>query len=268
MHKDPAARVTHTESWGAYHLLALDSPEIAAAAAPGQFIMVRISSLYQPLLRRPFSIHSVSGTGLMIFFQAVGTGTELLGQKTPGQALDILGPLGRGFDLDGDPAGRRAALVGGGRGIAPLYFLAVELGGKGAEVRVFYGGRSEEDLALRDRFASAGFAPECSTEDASIGYHGLVTDLVREHTAGPYRPDRIYACGPDGMLRSVGELARELDVPAELSLESIMGCGFGACWGCVHKIRNEGKEDAWRKVCEEGPVFPAEAVIWEEEDGR
>ena len=266
MHKDTAADITHKASWGPYHILAIDTPEIAAAATPGQFIMVRTSSLYQPLLRRPFSIHAVSGTRLEIFFQAVGIGTGLLGQKAPGQVLDILGPLGRGFDLDGDLKGLQAALVGGGRGIAPLYFLALELQKRGAAVRVFYGGRSEADLALRERFAAAGFAPDCSTEDASFGYHGLVTDLALEHTRGPYAPDRFYACGPDGLLQSVAKLAKGLDVPAELSLESIMGCGFGACWGCVHKIRKKGEEEAWRKICEEGPVFPAEEVIWEGEE--
>lgn len=265
MHKDPAARVTHTQGWGAYHLLALKSPEIASQAAPGQFIMVRTSPLYLPLLRRPLSIHAVSGPELHLFFQAVGAGTELLGQAGEGQVLDILGPLGRGFDLSGDLEGRRAALVGGGRGIAPLFFLAHALRQKGAEARVFYGGQSEGDLVLRERFSSAGFAAACSTEDGSSGFHGLVTDLVLRETAEAYAPDRLYACGPDGMLQAVAKLARRLNIPAELSLESIMGCGFGACWGCVHKIRKNG-EEAWRKVCEEGPVFQAEAVVWGEED--
>lgn len=265
MHKDPAACVTHKKSWGAYHLLALESPEIASQAAPGQFIMVRTSPLFQPLLRRPLSIHSVSGPELHLFFQAVGPGTQLLARADTGQILDILGPLGRGFDLSGDLEGRQTALVGGGRGIAPLFFLAHALRKKGAEARVFYGGLSEKDLVLRERFSSAGFAAACSTEDGSSGFHGLITELVLRETASSYAPDRMYACGPDGMLQAVAKLACRLNIPAELSLESIMGCGFGACWGCVHKIR-QGGEEAWHKVCEEGPVFPAEAVVWEKED--
>ncbi|MFA9453904.1 MAG: dihydroorotate dehydrogenase electron transfer subunit [Candidatus Aminicenantaceae bacterium] len=265
MHKDPAASVTHKESWGTYHMLTLNTPEIATLAAPGQFIMVRTSLLHHPLLRRPFSIHAVSGTELIIFFQSVGVGTRLLSLTDKGQALDILGPLGQGFDLSGDLKGFQAALVGGGRGIAPLFFLAGELRKKGADVRIFYGGKSEEDLVLRERFAFAGFAPDCSTEDASYGYHGLVTDLVIKDTRETYAPDRLFACGPDGMLQAVGELAHRLNIPAELSLESIMGCGFGACWGCVHKIRKDG-EEAWRKICEEGPVFLAEDVVWRGED--
>jgi dihydroorotate dehydrogenase electron transfer subunit len=265
MHKDPAASVTHKESWGTYHMLTLNTPEIATLAAPGQFIMVRTSLLHHPLLRRPFSIHAVSGTELIIFFQSVGVGTRLLSLTDKGQALDILGPLGQGFDLSGDLKGFQAALVGGGRGIAPLFFLAGELRKKGADVRIFYGGKSKEDLVLRERFAFAGFAPDCSTEDASYGYHGLVTDLVIKDTREAYAPDRLFACGPDGMLQAVGELAHRLNIPAELSLESIMGCGFGACWGCVHKIRKDG-EEAWRKICEEGPVFLAEDVVWRGED--
>jgi dihydroorotate dehydrogenase electron transfer subunit len=201
----------------------------------------------------------------MLFFQAVGTGTELLGRAEEGQILDILGPLGQGFDLSGDMKGRQAALVGGGRGIAPLFFLAEALQQKGAEARVFYGGQSEQDLVLQEHFLSAGFALACSTENGSSGFHGLVTDLVQQEAARGYAPDRLYACGPDGMLQAVGELACSLKIPAELSLEAIMGCGFGACWGCVHRIRKDG-EEAWRKVCEEGPVFPAEAVVWREED--
>ena len=113
MLKDPAARVTHRQSWGAYHLMVLETPEIASRAAPGQFIMVRTSPLYPPLLRRPFSIHARSGSEIALFFQAVGTGTELLSRMTPGRTLDILGPLGRGFDLAGGPAVRQAVLVGG-----------------------------------------------------------------------------------------------------------------------------------------------------------
>ncbi len=263
MHKDPRARITRRQSWESYHLLALHSPRIAADAAPGQFVMIRASEAFHPLLRRPFSVHAVSGPELSVFFQSVGTGTRLLGRTAVGQSLDILGPLGRGFDLDRDLSGRRMGLVGGGRGIAPLVFLAERLRQKRAQVRIYYGGRTLQDLVLKTELLAADIDLACSTEDGSHGYHGLVTDCLQADW-DDFSPDRLYACGPDGMLRTVGRMSRAYGIPAELSLESIMGCGIGACWGCVHKIRRRD-EAAWTKICEHGPVFPAEAVIWEEE---
>lgn len=263
MIRDPAARLTQTEGWNTYRLFTLESPEIAEAAVPGQFIMVRVSSGTQPLLRRPFSLHAVAGNRIQIFFQVVGAGTRLLAQAVPDQVLDILGPLGRGFDTGEDILqGGRAALVGGGRGIAPLYFLAERLAAQGTEVRIFYGGRSQQDLPLRQRFQDAGFPLACSTDDGSYGYEGLVTELLRREL-NQDSPDRLFACGPDAMLEAVAAVSRESAIPAQLSLEAVMGCGFGACWGCVQRIRKDGRA-SWQKICEEGPVFPAEAVVWEE----
>jgi dihydroorotate dehydrogenase electron transfer subunit len=265
MHKDPQARITRRQSWEAYHRLDLHSPRIAAEAAPGQFLMIRVAETFHPLLRRPFSIHAVSGSELSVFFQSVGAGTRLLSRADVGQGLDILGPLGRGFDLNRDLRGRRIGLVGGGRGIAPLYFLADRLRKKQAEIRVYYGGRTLQDLVLKTEFQAAGFDPVCSTDDGSHGYHGMVTGLLHADRK-TYAPELLYACGPHAMLHTVGKMSQDFGIPAELSLESIMGCGFGACWGCVHKIRRQG-DAAWTKICEQGPVFPAEDVVWEEEDG-
>ena len=103
-----------------------------------------------------------------------------------------------------------------------------------------------------------------STDDGTAGFPGLVTAMLEKELAGPARPALLYACGPDPMMKRVGEIAAELKVPAQLSLESIMGCGIGACWGCVHKIR-KGMATEWVKICEEGPVFPAGEVIWAED---
>lgn len=262
MIKDPAARVIQTQGWNTYRLFTLESPAIAEAAVPGQFLMVRVTSGTHPLLRRPFGIHAVTGTRIEIFFQVVGTGTEILARAVPDQFLDILGPLGRGFACDDCNSGRKAALVGGGRGIAPLYFLAQRLQEQGADIRVFYGGRSQEDLPLRERFQTAGFPLVCSTDDGSFGFEGLVTDCLRRDLDG-YTPDRMFACGPDAMLQTVGAMSREFAIPTQLSLEAVMGCGFGACWGCVQRIRQEGVE-SWQKICDKGPVFPADAVVWED----
>ena len=260
MHKDPSARIAQKERWGDYFLLSLESRSIASTAQPGQFIMVRVTSQDFPLLRRPFSIHARGQNTLDIFFQTAGLGTSLLSQKTVGDSLDILGPLGRGFTIEGDFDGRDVALIGGGRGIAPLFLLAEELKLRGASVRIFYGGKTQNDLPLRERFQRRGFPTSCSTDDGSFGFQGQITELFEAETEKRI-PHSIYACGPEAMLERIGELCQKQEVSAEFSLESIMGCGFGACWGCVKKIRGEDGA-AWQKICERGPVFSAGEIIW------
>jgi len=260
MQKDPSAKIVNTKSWGDYFLLSIETPVIALSALPGQFIMVRVSSQDYPLLRRPLSIHARKQNTIDIFFQVSGLGTALLSQKTVADSLDILGPFGQGFSLEGDLKDKNVALIGGGRGIAPLYFLAQELRRRGAGVVVFYGGKTQSDLPLKDKFLENKIPVFCSTDDGSFGFHGFVTELFETETENKSFKF-IYACGPEAMLKKAGQLCRQKDLPAEFSLESMMGCGFGACWGCVTKINSEmGSE--WQKTCEKGPVFPAENIIW------
>ena len=146
MKKDSLSRITQKESWGNYFLFSLESPQVSMDARPGQFTMVRVSSETHPLLRRPFSIFDADGTSVEIFFENVGLGTRLLSEKQEGHTVDIIGPLGRGFTITKGNEDGYAALVGGGRGIAPLYFLAKELANKDRPTKVFYGGRSAADL--------------------------------------------------------------------------------------------------------------------------
>jgi len=259
----PAAQILAKQSWGDFRLFRFETPIQAAAARPGQFIMVRVGDSPYPLLRRPISLHAKEDGALEIFFKITGEGTALLAKKDVGDSIDILGPLGSGFDLAEDLEGKTACLVGGGRGIAPLYFLGRELQAKGAAVRVLYGGRTTDELPIRDKFAAAGLDPACATDDGSFGFSGFVTDLL-EIEIEKQRPDRLYVCGPDAMMRRCAEIAGHRGLPAQISLESIMGCGFGACWGCVKRLRKNG-EGRWRKICEDGPVFAAEEIIWEEE---
>lgn len=260
MFKDPHARIKRTLKWRDYHLFCLDSPRIASQSFPGQFIMVRINSTPYPLLRRPFSIHTADESSIELFFQKTGVGTDLLSQKKEGETLDILGPLGNGFNLSSNQSRKKTALIGGGRGIAPLYFLAQKLSFQDAEVTVFYGGKTQDDLPLMEKFESNRFRLLCSTDDGSFGFRGMVTELYIEKLKD-LRIDLMYACGPEAMLKEIARISREQKIPAELSLEAIMGCGFGACWGCVHKLRRDSKEE-WQKICEEGPVFRAEEIIW------
>ncbi len=261
---EPRARIVAKKSWKNYFLLSLETSRLTAAIRPGQFIMVRIGAYPYPLLRRPFSIHSHDGKIIEIFFQTTGVGTSFLSQKEVGDFLDIFGPLGKGFSVGPGFQGKEVAVVGGGRGIAPLYFLARTLRSYGASVKIFYGGRSLEDLPLRIKFEAEGFDLRCSTDDGSYGYKGLVSDFLAEELEN-LSPAQIFACGPEAMMRKISQIAQTRNTPAEFSLESVMGCGFGVCWGCVKRIKKNGKE-SWVKICEEGPVFPGEEITWADDE--
>jgi len=260
MIKDSQALITQKESWEDYYLLSLKSPAIARQAKPGQFIMVRINPQSYPLLRRPFSIHSQDEENIEIFFQKSGIGTILLAQKQTQESLDILGPFGKGFRVDSGLKGKTVFLVGGGRGIAPFYFLAQELKALGAVVKIFYGAKSLSDLCLKKKFEKKGFELSCSTEDGTLGFHGLVSDLLKAELQNLI-PEFMYSCGPEAMMKVIAQFAANKEIPSEFSLESIMGCGFGICWSCVRRIRKDG-EETWLKICEEGPVFSREEIIW------
>ncbi len=262
MPHDPRARIIRRQSWGDFHLFRFESPALAASAKPGQFVMVRTAEGTDPLLRRPISLHDGGDGWMEIFFRVAGRGTALLAERKEGQTLDLIGPLGGGYQLDGEWSGRKAWLVGGGRGIAPLYFLGRALQVRGARVRVFYGGKTRAEIPLAGKFRDAGFDVACSTDDGSLGYRGFVTALLeKELAAGP--PAGLFVCGPDPMMERTARLAQARNIPAQISLEAIMGCGFGACWGCVKRIKRQdgGK---WRKICEDGPVFAADEIIWDE----
>jgi dihydroorotate dehydrogenase electron transfer subunit len=267
MKKDSRAQIIRKESWGDYFLLSLESQLIAPDAQPGQFLMVRTSKDTHPFLRRPFSIFMAKGKNVEIFFQKMGIGTQLLSEKRKEDAIDIIGPLGKGFTVDRCAQEKQFALIGGGRGIAPLYFLAQKLRAHGGMARVFYGGKSLEDLPVRERFEKNGMTLSCSTEDGSFGTKGLITEAFETELSKGFSVNRIYACGPELMLKKIAEVAAAQNIPAELSLESVMGCGFGACWGCVKKIRRDEKS-GWHKICEEGPVLNAEDIIWEQENNE
>jgi dihydroorotate dehydrogenase electron transfer subunit len=261
MTKDPGARIVGVERWGSYRLFEIETPVIAREARPGQFLMIKISGETAPLLRRPISIHAREGDRLGIFFQVAGRGTEILAARDEGDILDIIGPLGKGFSLDVRLKGERVLCIGGGRGIAPVYFLAEELRALGADPVVLYGGRTAADIPLRPKFERAGLALLCATDNGTFGFPGLVTGLA-EKEIERRKPAFLFACGPDAMMKATSGLAAACGIPAEFSLESLMGCGIGACWGCVKRIRREDGE-GWVKICEDGPVFARQHVVWE-----
>jgi len=240
-----------------FYRLTLSAPRIAAAAQPGQFVMAACGPSLDPLLRRPFSIHRCIGPDrIQLLFRVVGRGTGLLAATRPGQPLSLIGPLGRGFRTT--PAGP-VGLVGGGIGIAPLLFLADRLAVACPDSQpctVLLGSRTGEELRqLATEFGHLGCQVETATDDGSLGYHGLVTDLLASHRA---HLQRVYACGPHPMMATVAGLCRTARIPCEVSLEAHMACGLGACLGCtVH-----GADNRYKHVCSHGPVFAAEEVAW------
>ncbi len=243
------------------YYMGLRSPRIAGTARPGQFVMLRVSDGVDPLLRRPFSVCRVEGDAVFgILYRVVGRGTAIMSRAHEGERLSVLGPLGRGFRLP--TAGRRSLLVGGGIGIAPLIFLAITIV-KG--VRAFLAGyRSAGDVIPIER-VGLGSKISIATDDGTAGHRGFVTELLKGYVegAGEERDSVVYACGPLPMLKEVAALTTRRGIPCQVSLETSMACGVGACQGC--SVRGSlGKGRPYHQVCQEGPVFDAEAVDWKD----
>jgi dihydroorotate dehydrogenase electron transfer subunit len=256
-----------------YWRMRMTAPHEFAVAVPGQFVMLRVSGAIDPLLRRPFGIFDVgvympaqSGAVSQPFFEilyrVVGKGTAQLSTLHGGDLLDILGPLGSGFDL-GNP-NEEKLVVGGGVGLAPLYLLASELV-KQSGVRLFAGGRTRDDILCITEFERLGVECYTATEDGSLGEQGLVTEALIRRLDLLKGQATIYACGPHGMLNAVATIAAERKIPCQVSLEGYMACGVGACLGCVTPGHGHSAESPdFRCVCTEGPVFESGELKWRE----
>jgi dihydroorotate dehydrogenase electron transfer subunit len=253
------ARVIRHETFsGDYRILVLHAPDIAAAVKPGQFVHLRVPNLDGAVLRRPFSVFEAHASNFSILYKTVGRGTTAMCAMRPDGEVDVVGPLGNGFPICED--GRMPVLVAGGYGVAPLYLLATRLESHGL---VFIGGKSARDVLCQTQFEARGWQVRVTTEDGSQGCKGRVTDSLDPWLAGR-NPDMVfYACGPDGMLRAVGERAIAAGRQAWLSLDKHMGCGVGACLACVQKIRAPDGVVAWKRVCRDGPVFESREIVWE-----
>ncbi|MFY9114409.1 MAG: dihydroorotate dehydrogenase electron transfer subunit [Dethiobacteria bacterium] len=248
------------------YLLKLE-PALPLKASPGQFIFIRTAEMTDPLLRRPFSIHycDPEGRTVWILFRVVGRGTSLMAALTAGDTVDYIGPLGTGFHLG--PDDREVILVSGGVGLAPLFYWASHLHERGVAFDFLHGADTEKNLLPADYFIRTGSVPMVATEDGTSGYKGRVTDLFELIVNKKARKaDRLYACGPLPMLSSLVRSARKAGIPSQVSLEAEMACGVGACLGCVCEIgpRSEKGAANYRRVCKDGPVFPGEAVIFDE----
>lgn len=244
----------------AHYRIKLDVSQIAKSARAGQFVHMKCSPGYDPLLRRPFSIHKCAQGRIDVLYQVVGKGTELLSQKRRGDQIDSLGPLGKGFEIE--PAFNKIFIVGGGIGVAPLYMVAQEITrlGRGQEATVLLGAKNKELILAKDDFDRLNVEVMTATEDGSTGYRGLVSDLFQEFILSQTSPSvAVYTCGPVSMLRTIAELSRHRGFFCQVSLEQKMGCGLGACLGCV--IRGTS---GYLRVCKEGPVFDAKEILWDD----
>jgi dihydroorotate dehydrogenase electron transfer subunit len=243
----------------------LGAPELAEVCVPGQFLHVLCHPGNDPLLRRPFSIHDADPKlGLVsLLYQVVGRGTRLMAERVPGETLDVLGPLGRGFALP-ETAGQPILLVGGGMAVAPLYFLARRISDTIGCVKTafFLGARTEDMLLCLDELALLRLVIQTATEDASHGHPGLVTGLLENYLGEGDKP-LVYACGPWPMLKEIARITKAHGLNCQVSTEAKMACGVGACMSCVIKVR-DGDSSKYVRSCKEGPVFDADEVIWDE----
>ena len=236
--------------------MTVKSTAIAEAAKPGQFLNIRGRDSMDVLLRHPMSILRAGKGNLEILFKVVGKGTDQLSRYRTGEQMDIIGPLGNGFDLGG--VDRKSVLVAGGTGVASLFFLAEELARRKKEMIVLLGARTGKELLCAGdlrKFTEVKIA----TEDGSKGMRGMVTGLLEQEISGC---GSVFSCGPRPMLKKVAEVSRKNHVSCQVSLEELMGCGVGACLSCACKVKSNGGFE-YQRVCAEGPVFNAGELIWE-----
>ncbi len=250
------------------YLMTLDCPKIAGGAQPGQFVMLKVTHhpAADPLLRRPFSIAGITSRGhIRILYRVVGRGTRLMAAFRPEDRCWVLGPLGKGFALPRKNG--ESLLVAGGMGIAPLAFLAQHLD---SNRHLFTGYGSADQIIPVENLGLPRIDIRLATEDGTAGQHGFVTDLLSTHIemhathhpgAGENTRVTVYACGPLPMLKAVAALTLSAGVSCQVSLESAMACGLGACQGCALRAAPQSKQ-SYVHACQDGPVFDVKTLDW------
>ena len=271
--------------------MTLEAPQIASEIKPGQFVNVKIGKTFDPLFRRPFSVFrrvkaGNSYSGIEIVYEVVGIGTRLMTELEPGDTLDIIGPLGHGFEWQRDK--KVHVLLTSGIGAPPLFMLGEEISQAvaeyGLELITLLDAKIEKFLILEKEFRTLNGKVMVSIHDGTYGYHGYVTEMLKEaiDTGEISRRDcMIYACGPELMLKALVPICKQYDIPAQVSIERHMGCGIGTCLSCVCKVDKNSvlkyrdlksshiqfglEEDfGYALVCKDGPVFNIDEVIFDE----
>lgn len=242
--------------------LSLEAPGIAARVSPGQFVQIRVKETLDPLLRRPFTVYRQEAGQISLLFRVVGRGTRLLAAKRVGEAVAVLGPLGRGYFI---PEHLKVALlVGGGVGVASLFLLARELLNRPVQkVYALIGARSADELLGVEDFRALGSRLEVQPWISRQGLAVALTQLEKEIAVLPAASWQVYACGPPGMMRRMVEWAAMWGAESQVSLEYRMACGIGACQSCTClKLDSSGKT-RYALACKDGPVFPGREVVWD-----
>lgn len=253
-----------------YFRMRILAPGYKGKAQPGQFIMFRVRRSLPPLLRRPFGIFQIGFLPadcdgmpekeyVELIYKVVGSGTEVMRELHHGDQIELLGPLGCGFEIDDEEGDK--ILVGGGIGLVPLYMLADSLADR-SKTRLLIGGRTRDDIITVTEFERLGVTTHVTTEDGSLGEEGLITRIL-ERKLDKYPRAKVYSCGPMPMLRAVEGICRERKVPLQVSLEALMACGVGACLGCVVKGKDHSDTNPeYLCTCRQGPVFHSHELDW------
>jgi len=238
-----------------YFILIVKNKQLAKKIKPGQFFSIRvISDGFDPLLGRPISVFDVNGDEISFLYKISGRGTEILSKQKEGIFLTTIGPLGNGFDVNSDA--ENIALIGGGVGMPPLYYLAKYYSNK--NITFFYGGRSKEHILFLDNWYNlANVKLVLTTDDGTIGDRGMViTPYERYLKDGGF--DMVFACGPTPMLKAIDTLSLQYKQSGQISLEARMACGVGACLACVCPTVDGGK----KRICADGPAFSFGELSW------
>jgi len=252
-----------------HHMMELVLPATFERAQPGQFVMIKIGWGETPLLARPFSVydrHSYNGVErIQVLYRIAGKGTALLAKLKEGATLGVLGPLGHGFQME--QKYRKIALIAGGVGVAPLTFMGRYIRENcprcDCEVTGYIGARTASTLVGRRQMEEVCDTLRIATDDGSLGYHGVVTDLVENDLRCYEGTDAVmYACGPYPMLRTMATLVENGPWHCKVSMEERMACGLGACLGCAVKVKSDGSSPSYLRVCKEGPVFDIREIDW------
>lgn len=240
-----------------FYKMRLASAYLAKNSKPGQFVEIKCSEENEILLRRPLGVHRIFDGGIEVLYEVIGKGTEALSARRKGGALDIIGPMGKGFEFS--TAKKPALIIAGGMGVAPLLYLAERMANKKTKPYVMIGARTASHILCEKEFKKLGCFCLISTEDGSKGHRGYVTDMMR-HLLIVIRckVSGIYACGPHPMLKAVSHIANSLGIPCQVSMEERMACGVGVCLGCPVKVASGG----YKMVCKDGPVFDAKEIAW------
>jgi len=239
-----------------YYKIRIKAPQIAQEAKPGQFVMLSKWKIKELFLKRPFSFYNIEpnlGT-FDILYKNVGKGTQILTDSKIGDLVELIGPLGNGFNIP--ESTRKIAVVARGIGVAPLIPLMLESKKKGIEIYSFLSAQTENLLLYSDKIESISKETFYTTDNGSKGAKGKVTDFL-EKMLKEIVIDVVYTCGSKRLAKHIRNLQKKYNFLAFVSLEEHMACGIGACKGCVRKTKN-----GYKRVCKEGPVFPVEEVIF------